>query len=261
MRKSMMLLLTACLSLILFVGCASAPVEERFSLLSPAKEILSSNRFVIAPASVMCEYLPSTDTKLTEYVRDSKEIWQPEIASYLSTKFAEKGIRAEIIQIQPKEFREKLNSVKGQGNFSAGTGTDFYRRVMSNLAKEYNAILIVPTLITKDALATAKYRVLYTSLRVEWDGVSRSAETGGSAALGMLKGDAALFRKANVRVISLHIESYDSKNMKFWSNGGFDTRTVVSARQTITRDVADIFKGEDNMKESIKVVFEPLFSD
>lgn len=249
------------ISLFLFVGCASAPVEERFSLVSPAKEILSDSKFVIVPASIINEYLPSSDVNLDEYIRDSKEIWQPEIASYLVKKFSDKGIKAEIIQIQPKEFREKLNSVKGQGNFSAGTRSDYYRRVMSDLAKEYNATIIIPTLITKDVLATAKYRVLYTSLTAEWDGVSRSAETGGSKALSMLKGDAALGRKDYVRVISLHLEGYDSKNMKFWSNGGFDTRSVVSASKTIMRDVADIFKGQDYMTESIKVAFEPLLGD
>lgn len=73
--------------------------------------------------------------------------------------------------------------------------------------------------------------------------------------------DIGSHRGANVTVISLHLEVYDAKTLKFWSNGGFDVRSKAGVGKTALKEVTEIFKEKDYIEESIRVAFDPLFGE
>ncbi len=273
MGKRLILLMLS-FSLSFLIGCAS--VEERFSFINPAKEILSNNRFVVVPSSVIHEYVPC-DSDIDGYLKGDQEIWQKEIGTHLLKQFTEKGIKSGVELLNPSEFKKKLeaslakNGRKGFMNPNTGTfDEDFYKDVMSDLAGQYKAPLIVPRLILKTA-SFSSAGIMRFSAKAKWDGVSRTVETGGSAfgrfmAAG-LGGERHV--SGNAPVYSLHVEIYNSKGMAFWSNGGFDVKEKVSAGFVGTADlvkrenIAELFgeKNKDNMKECIEVAFEPLLSE
>ncbi len=259
-----LIVLMMLVSLLYLIGCASVPTEQRFSLITPAKEILSNQRFVIVPTSVMQEYVPSGDVELDNYLKDNSEIWQPEIAAYLSKQFSEKGLKIEIVQVQPSEFKEKFDSLfRDRGIFNIVADKDPYKKLMSELASQFNATLVVPTLITKDVYAKGGFLLGSGSLTAKWDGVSRSAESGGSKTLAFFTGSMDVGRRggAIVKAISLHVEVYGSKSLKFWSNGGLDVRTIIGVTKAKVKELGDIFKEKDYIKESTKVALEPLFAE
>lgn len=168
--------ITIFLSLVFVIGCASTPEVVRYSLLSSPREILTSNRFVIAPASVMHQYVSSGDIEIDSYLKDNSEIWQVEVAAQLKNRLNEKGFKAEIVHPQPGEFKEKLKNVlkqKGREAFYISKNLDlnFYNSVMSELAVQYNATIIVPTLIIKTVYA--KQGTIGGSIKAKWDGVFR----------------------------------------------------------------------------------------
>lgn len=260
-----LMVVAALLSLFFVIGCASAPKEKevRYSLLSSPREILTSNRFVIAPASVMHQYVSSGDVEIDSYLKDNNEIWQAEVAAQLKNKLDKKEFKAEIVQPQAVEFKEKLKSIlkeKGRDTFYGSRKSldlTFYNSVMSALAGQYNATLVVPTLITKNVYAE---KGTVGSIKAKWDGVSRGAETGGSKALAFFTGemDVGYREGKNLTVISLHLEGYDAKTLKFWSNGGFDVRSKAGVGKAVLKEVTEIFKEKGYIKQSIKVAFEPL---
>lgn len=264
--------------LLFSVGCASTPKVERFSLIAPAKDILSSNRFVIAPVSLMEEYVPSGDEEVDKYLDGNGEMWQSEIASCLSKEFSEKGIKAEIIQVKPEEFKERLSSLLKkngrEGFFDPNTGSldaAFLSNVMGDIAGQYNATLIAPHMVllsipveTSKSMSGALgpfaligFAIdLASSPKVKWDGVSRSFETGGAKFLRVM----GTGQSASIDVLSLYVEGYGSKGREFWSRGGFDIRSKVGATEVVKKDVDEIFKGKENLTEAVRVAFDPLFS-
>lgn len=273
-RESMKWLVLAMMLLVL-IGCASAPTEERFSLMSPAKEILANDKFLIAPMSVIHEYLSSGDKEVDSYLQGNGDIWQKEIAEFLEKKL---GSKAGILQISAAEFKDKIQAAlkaRGREGFiNPNTGdydAELYKDVIIGLAGQYKATLIVPNLTVKltpfykGSLTSraAGFAVLITmpldalsSSKVAWDGVSRPFETGGSKLSGMFGGES----EGNLPVISLHIGMYNPDKMIFWGNGGFDVRSKAGANSIVQRDVKEIFNNQKHLKESIEVAFEPLLS-
>jgi hypothetical protein len=265
----------AMLLVTLFIGCASAP--ERFSMITPAKEILANNRFAIVPTSVLSEYVPC-DEEIDKYLSSNAEIWQPEISSQLTKKFAEKGIKAEIISVKESDFKDKLQALLKrngrEGFMNPNTGNfdeSLYRLVMCDLSGQYKAALITPRLILKTAPFTSAGLMRF-SAKAEWDGVKRTVETGGSAVGRFLALGGGFQRNVSghAPVYSLRVEIFNQKEMAFWSNGGFDVKEKVSAGFIGSADfkkrediIGELFgeKNKDNMKESIEVALEPLFSE
>lgn len=259
------------LCLTCLIGCASVPTEERFSLVSPAKEILANNKFVIVSVSTMHEYVPSGDAEMDGYLNKNPEIWQKEIAECLRKKLGEKGINAiEITQPSSADFKDKLQSLlkkNGRDGFiNPNTGKfdeELYKSVMLQLPGEYNANVVIPKLIIK----TAGFRSLgvLDAPDAKWDGVSRNVETGGGKAMRFLAGFGGdKTSSGTVGVLSLHLEIYNSKGLAYWANGGFDIKSRVGASGgSVKRENAEIFSSKsskERIQESVNMVFEPLIS-
>lgn len=278
LRKLMLLAIT--LTLFSLISCASVPEEPRYTMFSAPKEILSCSKFVILPVSVMNEYVPSGDSELDSYLQNNPEVWQKEIASYFLKMMTEKGLNRQVEMLHPTEFRKQLevllakNNRKGFINPDTGTFDDgFYKLIMTDLAEQYKATLIVPRLILQQITASTGSSLtsmalgpvalltlpldLMSSNKVQWDGVSRSFETG-SAKFSRVFGGSS--RSAGIDALSLYVEGFDSNGKKFWSRGGFDVRSKIGATEIVKKDVNDIFKETDNLKESVAVSLELLFN-
>lgn len=264
-------------------GCASTggmSEEDKALLLAGRQKIFAHTKFVIVPATALLEHITSTDDEIDSYLKGNGELFQLEIAAYLRTKLAEKGIKAEVIEASSAEFNAKLDGVlkkmNRKGFFNPNTG-EFDRegasQVMSAIAKEYDAALIAPLVQIKAvpfstssaSSAAAGPFVLITLVvdaaskaKVGWDGVERPIESGGGK-LGRMFGGG---KEGQIDVLSLHLELLDSEKLHLVGDGGINVRSKVGATSFIKQKPEDIFNNKEYIKEAVKVAIdEPLFAD
>ncbi len=227
--------LVTCLLVTFFLsGCSFGPNQPRYALIAPAKEAFKTGKLVVVPAKVMQEYVSSGDKAMDAYLTSHPEVWQKPIAEYLQETLHKKMINVKIVQVNCENFKNLLQKVLakyGRKGFINPT-TDkfdekFYKQVMLDLANQYHATLVVPYLILKSAHFTNKrlFDLLGTA-KADWDGVSRTVDTGGSNFEHFILQEQV---EGNIPVYSLHVEIYTPQRQIYWGNGGFDLKCKLKA--------------------------------
>lgn len=260
---------------VLFFGCASTPKSVMDdNMIYRTKKLMDANKIIVAPLKVAMEYYPCLHGDTNQWIAKNKEIWNPEIALKLQEKLKERGSYAEIIEISENDFRNRIsvllraNGKKGFYDAQSGQfSEELFDTTMKEIAKQYNAILVLPRLIVDSAdfyvSGGSLLALVLPSPNIGFAGVSRPFMTFGAKFERGL-GGADLY--GEIPVLELKIRFYHSDIPLYSSYGGYDVlRTVGDWGGTTLspKSADDLFKTRDAevyLKEAVSVAVKKAFT-